>query len=74
MAAVLLVSVNLVRLMFEPQGTAGFVIFLCAYVIIYLIIGYDILRKAIKGIINRRPFDECFLMAFATLGAFALAI
>ena len=74
MAAVLLASVNLVRLMFEPQGTAGFVVFLCAYVIIYLIIGYDILRKAIKGIINRRPFDECFLMAFATLGAFALAI
>ena len=74
MAAVLLVSVNLVRLMFEPQGTAGFVFNLCAYVIIYLIIGYDILRKAAKGIINRRPFDECFLMAFATLGAFALAI
>lgn len=74
MATVLLVSVNLVRLMFETQGTAGFVVFLCAYVIIYLIIGYDILRKAIKGIINRRPFDECFLMAFATLGAFALAI
>ena len=74
MAAVLLVSVNLVRLMFEPQGTAGFVVNLCAYVIIYLIIGYDILRKAAKGIINRRPFDECFLMAFATLGAFALAI
>ena len=74
MAAVLLVSVNLVRLMFEPQGTAGFVFNLCAYVIIYLIIGYDILRKAAKGIINGRPFDECFLMAFATLGAFALAI
>ena len=74
MAAVLLVSVNLVRLMFEPQGTAGFVFNLCAYVIIYLIIGYDILKKAAKGIINGRPFDECFLMAFATLGAFALAI
>ena len=74
MAAVLLVSVNLVRLMFEPQGTAGFVFYLCAYVIIYLIIGYDILKKAAKGIINGRPFDECFLMAFATLGAFALAI
>ena len=74
MASVLLVSVNLVRLMFEPQGTAGFVFNLCAYVIIYLIIGYDILKKAAKGIINGRPFDECFLMAFATLGAFALAI
>ncbi len=73
-AAVLLVGINLIRLMFEPAGTAGFVFNLCAYVIIYVVIGYDILRKAFKGIINGRPFDECFLMAFATLGAFALAI
>uniref|UniRef100_UPI003FF0E7C0 heavy metal translocating P-type ATPase n=1 Tax=Blautia sp. TaxID=1955243 RepID=UPI003FF0E7C0 len=40
----------------------------------YLIIGYDILRKAGKGILNRRVFDENFLMAIATVGAFALAI
>ena len=41
---------------------------------VYLVIGYDILLKAGKGIINLRPFDECFLMAFATVGAFALAV
>ncbi len=40
----------------------------------YVIIGYDILRKAFLGIINRRIFDENFLMAIATLGAIALAI
>ncbi|MEY8410183.1 heavy metal translocating P-type ATPase [Lachnospiraceae bacterium 62-26] len=44
------------------------------YLIDYLIIGYDILRKAIKGIKNRQVFDESFLMAVATIGAMALAI
>ena len=44
------------------------------YVADYLIIGYDILIKAAKGIQNRRVFDENFLMAVATLGAFALAL
>ena len=44
------------------------------YLINYLIIGYDILRKAIKGIKNRQVFDESFLMAVATVGAMALAI
>ena len=47
--------------------------FVC-YLINYLIIGYDILRKAIKGIKNRQVFDESFLMAVATIGAMALAI
>ncbi|MEZ3426920.1 MAG: cadmium-translocating P-type ATPase [Lachnospiraceae bacterium] len=47
--------------------------FVC-YLIDYLIIGYDILRKAIKGIKNRQVFDESFLMAVATIGAMALAI
>ena len=42
------------------------------YLIPYLIAGYDILRKAVKGVINRQPTDECFLMAVATIGAFAL--
>ncbi|MCR5443196.1 MAG: cadmium-translocating P-type ATPase [Sphaerochaetaceae bacterium] len=73
-AAALLVIVNILRHVTEIGGTPGFVIYLCAYLVIYLVIGYDILRKAGKGIINGRPFDECFLMAFATLGAFALAI
>ena len=42
------------------------------YLIPYLVVGGDVLRKAIKGIQNRQPFDECFLMAVATVGAFAL--
>ena len=44
------------------------------YLIAYGIIGYDILRKAFKGILNGQVFDENFLMAVATVGAFALAI
>ena len=38
----------------------------------YFVVGKDVLRKAIKGVKNRQPFDECFLMAVATVGAFAL--
>ncbi len=44
------------------------------YLIPYLVIGYDILRKAALGVVNGRLFDENFLMAIATVGAFALAI
>ena len=44
------------------------------YMIPYLIVGYDILLKAAKGIIRGHVFDECFLMAIATVGAVALAI
>ncbi len=44
------------------------------YLIPYLIIGYDILIKAIKGIKNRQAFDESLLMAIATVGAIALAL
>ena len=44
------------------------------YLIPYLIAGYDILRKALKGIQNRQVFDENFLMAVATVGAIALAL
>ena len=44
------------------------------YMIPYLIIGYDILIKAAKGIMNRQVFDECFLMAVATVGAIVLGI
>lgn len=47
---------------------------LALYLTAYLIIGYDILKKAGKGILNRQVFDENFLMAAATVGAFALAI
>ena len=45
---------------------------LALYLVPYLTAGYDVLRKAVKGIIHRQPFDECFLMAVATIGAFAL--
>ena len=47
---------------------------LALYLAVYLVIGYDILRKAGMGILNRRLFDENFLMAVATVGAFVLAI
>ena len=64
--AVLLVALNLLPI----EGIAAMALYLAAY----LIIGYDILRKAGKGIINGRVFDENFLMAVATIGAVALAI
>ncbi len=47
---------------------------LTLYLVAYLVIGYDILKKAWRGILNRQVFDENFLMAVATVGAFALAI
>ncbi len=65
-AAVLLVVLN-----FLP--VTGFLRFVL-YMVPYLVIGYDILRKAVKGIKNRQVFDESFLMAIATIGAIALAI
>ena len=45
-----------------------------AYMVPYVIIGYDIIKKAFKGIIKGRPFDENFLMAVATIGAIAIAL
>ena len=45
---------------------------LIAYLVPYLIVGYDILYRAGRGIVKRQPFDECLLMAVATLGALAL--
>ncbi|MDE6957289.1 MAG: cadmium-translocating P-type ATPase [Lachnospiraceae bacterium] len=65
-AAVLMVTLNFV----PAKGVLRFGL----YLIPYLIIGYDILRKAWKGILNRQVFDENFLMAVATLGAIAVAI
>ena len=59
---------------FNQLGKAGRWIRLALYLIDYLIIGYDILKKAFKGICNRQVFDENFLMAVATLGALALAV
>ena len=76
MAAALLVVVNVIKAahIVPVEGTFGFVFYLLFYSGIYCVIGLDILRKAGRGMVNGRPFDECFLMAFATLGAFALAI
>lgn len=54
--------------------SAGRLIRFACYLIDYFVIGYDILKKALKGIKNRRVFDENFLMAVATVGAMALAI
>lgn len=62
---------SLDKLLFPSAGR--WIRFAC-YLADYFIIGYDILRKAIKGIKNRRIFDENFLMAVATVGAMALAI
>lgn len=65
-AALLLVGLNFV----PAEGWFRFVL----YLIPYLVIGYDILLKAFKGIRNGQVFDECFLMAVATIGAIALAL
>ena len=61
----------MVALFFIPSSG---VLRLVLYIIPYLIVGYDILIKAFKGIIRGQVLDECFLMATATVGAFALAI
>ena len=68
---ILITAVMLIALNFIPITGVWQ---LLAYVAAYLAIGYDILRKAGKGILNGRAFDENFLMALATLGAFFLAI
>ncbi len=68
---ILITSVLLIALHFVP--VTGWIRFLC-YLVPYLVVGYDILKKAFKGIKNHQVFDECFLMAVATLGAIALAL
>lgn len=59
---------------FEKLSGAGRWLRLALYLVDYLVIGYDILRKAYRGIRNGRVFDENFLMAVATLGALVLAV
>lgn len=68
---ILITIVMLAALQFVPVTGA---LRLGCYLVAYLVIGYDILKKAGKGIWNRQIFDENFLMAVATVGAFALAI
>ncbi len=65
-AAVLLIFIKACRL----PAWLSVVLYLAAYIVI----GYDILRKAFKGILNKQVFDENFLMAVATVGAIALAV
>ena len=68
---ILVCAVMLIALQFLPiTGIPRFALYLAAY----LVIGFDILKKAAKGIGNGRMFDENFLMAVATIGAFALAL
>lgn len=66
---IIIAAVLLVILSFVP--IKGYVKF-ALYMIPYLVIGYDILKKAFKGILNRQVFDENFLMAVATIGAIVL--
>ena len=61
----------------EDDPATGFIhepFWIIAYMVPYIIIGYDIIKKAFKGILKGRPFDENFLMAVATIGAIAIAL
>lgn len=62
------------RLVGFPDSIAFAIVRTMLYLAPYFIIGYDILKKAFKGILNRQPFDENFLMAVATIGAMAIAV
>lgn len=78
-ATVLLLVLQLLpETVFEPVDTmvlgGAYWVRLVLYLADYLIVGYDILVKALKGIRNRQVFDESFLMAVATVGAIALAL
>ena len=67
-----LALVILLKLLLRVLPALPTLVELLLYLIPYFVVGKDVLRKAIKGIKNRQPFDECFLMAVATVGAFAL--
>ena len=68
---IIIAAVLMIILKFLPvEGWLKFVL----YMVPYLVVGYDILRKAFKGILNKQVFDENFLMAVATIGAIAIAI
>ena len=71
LARIIVAAVMLIALNFIPvTGVLQFALYFAAY----LVIGYEILKKAGRGIINRQVFDENFLMAVATVGAFAIAV
>ena len=71
--AVLLIGLELISDHIPDGGTKIWVLF-AMYLVPYIVIGYDILSKAGKGIRNGQIFDECFLMAVATVGAFLIAV
>ena len=72
LARILITAIMVIALKFIIPVTG--IVQMVLYLVTYLIIGYDILRKAGKGILNRQTFDENFLMAVATIGAFVVAI
>ncbi len=72
---------NLIRIIVASAMMIGFLFIpvsgiwrLMLFLVPYLIVGYDILIKAAKGVKNLQPFDECFLMAIATIGAMIVAV
>ncbi|MCR4590975.1 MAG: heavy metal translocating P-type ATPase [Lachnospiraceae bacterium] len=74
-------KINLIRILVAAALMAVFTVMpltgmlrFAAFLIPYLIVGYDVLKKALHGIIHRQPFDECLLMAVATIGAIAAAL
>ena len=68
---IIVAAALMIGLSFLPvEGWLRFLLYLFPY----FIIGYDILRKAFKGIRNRQPFDESLLMSIATIGAIAIAV
>lgn len=69
-AAVLMIAFKVIGTFVDIPTVILFIM----YMVPYLVIGYDILRKAIKGILNRQVFDENFLMAVATVGAIIIAL
>ena len=71
-ASVLMVALHFVT--FNEEELLFRVLRFLLYLVPYLVVGYDILKKAFKGIVNRQVFDENFLMAVATIGAMAIAI
>ncbi len=78
-SALLVASLFVLNRFFGPkdEGTVGIIrepFWFFFFMIPYIIIGYDILKKAFKGIVKGRPFDENFLMAVATIGAIAIAL
>ena len=71
LARILIAAALMIGLHFVPvEGMARFIL----YLVPYLVIGYDILLKAFKGVKNRQPFDESLLMAVATVGAIVIAL